>query len=210
MQCHCLSYTTYQPAALKDFPPLPLIQPLFALCTDQWCGTFSDLTTQFTNTAEKWLFPSQACLPALWAGAQRQGEQGDKPDRLHFHLLLLGNAKCSSGEVPVAMPVSTLSIFHRLSSNREEEAKILDYQTQQEKLLPQLAAAYAFHFINNYLHELFDRGYREIQGRNFDLLPEVSRHGISSHSYSARNAPLPISNSQCNLANWTGTTFTTR
>jgi len=53
VQCHCLSYTTYQPAALKDFPPLPLTQPLFALCTDQWCGTFSDLTTQFTNTAEK-------------------------------------------------------------------------------------------------------------------------------------------------------------
>lgn len=60
----------------------------------------------------------------------------------------------------------------------EEEAKILDYQTQQEKLLPQLAAAYAFHFINNYLHELFDRGYREIQGRNFDLLPEL--HAFSS------------------------------
>ncbi|POI34990.1 hypothetical protein CIB84_001256 [Bambusicola thoracicus] len=60
----------------------------------------------------------------------------------------------------------------------DEEAKILDYQTQQEKLLPQLAAAYAFHFINNYLHELFDRGYKEIQGRNFDLLPEL--HAFSS------------------------------
>uniref|UniRef100_A0A8C2YEP2 Acyl-coenzyme A oxidase n=1 Tax=Coturnix japonica TaxID=93934 RepID=A0A8C2YEP2_COTJA len=60
----------------------------------------------------------------------------------------------------------------------EEEAKILDYQTQQEKLLPQLAAAYAFHFINNYLHELFNKGYKEIQGRNFALLPEL--HALSS------------------------------
>ncbi|NXI71961.1 ACOX2 oxidase, partial [Anseranas semipalmata] len=60
----------------------------------------------------------------------------------------------------------------------EEEAKILDYQTQQEKLLPQLAAAYAFHFINNYLHKLFDRGYKEIQERKFDLLPEL--HAFSS------------------------------
>uniref|UniRef100_A0A8B9Q9M3 Acyl-coenzyme A oxidase n=1 Tax=Apteryx owenii TaxID=8824 RepID=A0A8B9Q9M3_APTOW len=60
----------------------------------------------------------------------------------------------------------------------EQEAKILDYQTQQQKLLPQLAAAYAFHFINIYLHELFDRGYQEIQGRNFDSLPEL--HAFSS------------------------------
>ncbi|XP_009984459.1 PREDICTED: peroxisomal acyl-coenzyme A oxidase 2 [Tauraco erythrolophus] len=56
----------------------------------------------------------------------------------------------------------------------EQEAKILDYQTQQEKLLPQLAAAYAFHFIYNYLQELFDKGYREIQTKNFSTLPEVS------------------------------------
>uniref|UniRef100_A0A8B9VIR2 Acyl-coenzyme A oxidase n=1 Tax=Anas zonorhyncha TaxID=75864 RepID=A0A8B9VIR2_9AVES len=60
----------------------------------------------------------------------------------------------------------------------EEEAKILDYQTQQEKLLPQLAAAYAFHFVNNYLHKLFDRGYKEIQERNFNSLPEL--HASSS------------------------------
>ncbi|XP_026713484.1 peroxisomal acyl-coenzyme A oxidase 2 [Athene cunicularia] len=60
----------------------------------------------------------------------------------------------------------------------EQEAKILDYQTQQEKLLPQLAAAYAFHFINNYLQELFNRGYREIQKNNFETLPEL--HAFSS------------------------------
>ncbi|NWS42333.1 ACOX2 oxidase, partial [Probosciger aterrimus] len=60
----------------------------------------------------------------------------------------------------------------------EEEAKILDFQTQQEKLLPHLAAAYAFHFINNYLQELFDRGYEEIQRENFNMLPEL--HAFSS------------------------------
>ncbi|NXI39717.1 ACOX2 oxidase, partial [Galbula dea] len=60
----------------------------------------------------------------------------------------------------------------------EEEAKILDYQTQQEKLLPQLAAAYAFHFISNYLQGLFDRAYREIQRKNFNMLPEL--HALSS------------------------------
>ncbi|OPJ71943.1 peroxisomal acyl-coenzyme A oxidase 2 isoform A [Patagioenas fasciata monilis] len=60
----------------------------------------------------------------------------------------------------------------------EQEAKILDYQTQQEKLLPQLAAAYAFHFINKYLQELLNRGYREVQTKNFDNLPEL--HAFSS------------------------------
>ncbi|NXC16136.1 ACOX2 oxidase, partial [Corythaeola cristata] len=60
----------------------------------------------------------------------------------------------------------------------EQEAKILDYQTQQEKLLPQLAAAYAFHLIYNYLEELFDKGYREIQIKNFNALPEL--HAFSS------------------------------
>ncbi|NWX16319.1 ACOX2 oxidase, partial [Aegotheles bennettii] len=60
----------------------------------------------------------------------------------------------------------------------EQEAKILDYQTQQEKLLPQLAAAFAFHFIDNYLQELFNKGYREMQKKNFDMLPEL--HAFSS------------------------------
>ncbi|XP_069668107.1 peroxisomal acyl-coenzyme A oxidase 2 isoform X2 [Haliaeetus albicilla] len=60
----------------------------------------------------------------------------------------------------------------------EQEAKILDYQTQQEKLLPQLAAAYAFYFISDYLQELFNRGYTEIQRKNFDMLPEL--HAFSS------------------------------
>lgn len=80
--------------------------------------------------------------------------------------------------------MSAPSLLHQPSSNREQEAKILDYQTQQEKLLPQLAAAYAFHFINDYLEELFNRGYREIQRKNFDTLPEVSCSTSRSYSTS--------------------------
>lgn len=85
-------------------------------------------------------------------------------------------------KLTVVKPVFTLSLSHQLSSNREEEAKILDFQTQQEKLLPHLAAAYAFHFINNYLQDLFNRGYEEIQRENFNMLPEVSHNSISSYS----------------------------
>ena len=97
---------------------------------------------------------------------------------------------CVTGKLTVAMPVSTLSLLYQLPSNREQEAKILDYQTQQEKLLPQLAAAYAFHFINDYLQELFDNGYREIQRKNFDTLPEVSCSRMHSYSWLALRLPF--------------------
>ncbi|PKU37735.1 peroxisomal acyl-coenzyme a oxidase 2 [Limosa lapponica baueri] len=90
-----------------------------------------------------------------------------------------------SGEaIPSLMKACTIAIRYSAVRRQsklkpgEQEAKILDYQTQQEKLLPQLAAAYAFHFINDYLQEVFDRGYREIQRKNFDTLPEL--HALSS------------------------------
>nr|XP_056708403.1 peroxisomal acyl-coenzyme A oxidase 2 [Euleptes europaea] len=60
----------------------------------------------------------------------------------------------------------------------DQETKILDYQTQQQKLLPQLATAYAFHFVCDYLQEVFDRGYAETKEGKFDLLPEL--HALAS------------------------------
>ncbi|KAH0630288.1 hypothetical protein JD844_013186 [Phrynosoma platyrhinos] len=59
-----------------------------------------------------------------------------------------------------------------------QEAKILDYQTQQQKLLPQLATAYAFHFVSNYLSTIFERAYGETKEGKFDLLPEL--HALAS------------------------------
>ncbi|XP_060622449.2 peroxisomal acyl-coenzyme A oxidase 2 [Anolis sagrei] len=60
----------------------------------------------------------------------------------------------------------------------DPEAKILDYQTQQQKLLPQLATAYAFHFLSNYLQEVFEKAYTETKEGKFDQLPEL--HALAS------------------------------
>ncbi|XP_050017066.1 peroxisomal acyl-coenzyme A oxidase 2 isoform X2 [Alexandromys fortis] len=60
----------------------------------------------------------------------------------------------------------------------EPEAKILDYQTQQQKLLPQLAMSYAFHFVATSLLEFFHGAYSAILKRDFSLLPEL--HALST------------------------------
>ncbi|KAB1264350.1 Peroxisomal acyl-coenzyme A oxidase 2 [Camelus dromedarius] len=60
----------------------------------------------------------------------------------------------------------------------DPEAKILDYQTQQQKLLPQLATAYAFHFQASSLLEFFHRSYSSILDKDFSLLPEL--HALSA------------------------------
>ncbi|KAM6169618.1 peroxisomal acyl-coenzyme A oxidase 2 [Rhynchocyon petersi] len=60
----------------------------------------------------------------------------------------------------------------------EPEAKILDYQTQQHKIFPQLAMAYAFHFQAISLVEFFQHAYSAILDSNFSLLPEL--HALSA------------------------------
>ncbi|GAB1298612.1 Peroxisomal acyl-coenzyme A oxidase 2 [Apodemus speciosus] len=60
----------------------------------------------------------------------------------------------------------------------DPEAKILDFQTQQQKLLPQLAVSYAFHFTATGLLEFFHGSYSAILKRDFSLLPEL--HALST------------------------------
>ncbi|XP_043741367.1 peroxisomal acyl-coenzyme A oxidase 2 isoform X2 [Cervus elaphus] len=72
------------------------------------------------------------------------------------------------------------SVIRRQSRLRpsDPEAKVLDYQTQQQKLLPPLAMAYAFHFVGNHLLEFFRSSYSLILNRDFTLLPEL--HALSA------------------------------
>ncbi|XP_019840245.2 peroxisomal acyl-coenzyme A oxidase 2 isoform X3 [Bos indicus] len=60
----------------------------------------------------------------------------------------------------------------------DPEAKVLDYQTQQQKLFPPLAMAYAFHFVANNLLEFFHHSYSFILDGDFALLPEL--HALSA------------------------------
>nr|XP_054360633.1 peroxisomal acyl-coenzyme A oxidase 2 isoform X3 [Mirounga angustirostris] len=60
----------------------------------------------------------------------------------------------------------------------DPEAKILDYQTQQQKLFPQLATAYAFHFLASSLLEFLRSSYNAILNKDFSHLPEL--HALSA------------------------------
>ncbi|XP_049632143.1 peroxisomal acyl-coenzyme A oxidase 2 isoform X2 [Suncus etruscus] len=72
------------------------------------------------------------------------------------------------------------SVIRRQSRLRpsDPEAKVLDYQTQQQKLFPPLASAYAFQFLGQNLLEFFHHSYSAILDRDFTLLPEL--HALSS------------------------------
>ncbi|XP_020135995.2 peroxisomal acyl-coenzyme A oxidase 2 isoform X2 [Microcebus murinus] len=77
----------------------------------------------------------------------------------------------------IAMRYSVIRRQSRLRPS-DPEAKILDYQTQQHKLFPQLAMSYAFHFLAISILEFFQRSYNAILDRDFSLLPEL--HALSS------------------------------
>ncbi|XP_031419959.1 peroxisomal acyl-coenzyme A oxidase 1 isoform X1 [Clupea harengus] len=60
----------------------------------------------------------------------------------------------------------------------EPEPQILDYQTQQYKLFPLLATAYAFKFVGQYMTETYHRITGDINQGDFSELPEL--HALSA------------------------------
>ncbi|CAH2302138.1 peroxisomal acyl-coenzyme A oxidase 1 isoform X2 [Pelobates cultripes] len=60
----------------------------------------------------------------------------------------------------------------------EPEPQIMDFQTQQYKLFPLLATAYAFQFVGSYMHQTYHRITGDIQQGNLNELPEL--HALSA------------------------------
>ncbi|XP_056599771.1 peroxisomal acyl-coenzyme A oxidase 1 isoform X1 [Triplophysa dalaica] len=60
----------------------------------------------------------------------------------------------------------------------EPEPQILDYQTQQYKLFPLLATAYAFHFVGQYMKTIYHRITGDINEGDFSGMPEL--HALSA------------------------------
>lgn len=60
----------------------------------------------------------------------------------------------------------------------EPEPQILDYQTQQYKLFPLLATAYAFTFVGQYMKQTYNRISGDINEGDFSELPEL--HALSA------------------------------
>ena len=57
---------------------------------------------------------------------------------------------------------------------RQREPQILDYQTQQYKLLPALATCYAFNSVGKYTTAMFKEVEKEIKHGNFTRIQEVT------------------------------------
>jgi acyl-CoA oxidase len=56
---------------------------------------------------------------------------------------------------------------------REPETQVLDYQTQQYKLFPLLASAYAMKLTCHHIWKLYDEVSREVSKGNIESLQEV-------------------------------------
>uniref|UniRef100_A0A8C7I335 Peroxisomal acyl-coenzyme A oxidase 1 n=1 Tax=Oncorhynchus kisutch TaxID=8019 RepID=A0A8C7I335_ONCKI len=60
----------------------------------------------------------------------------------------------------------------------EPEPQIMDYQTQQYKLFPLLATAYAYKFVGQYMNQVYHRITGDISQGDFSELPEL--HALSA------------------------------
>lgn len=92
--------------------------------------------------------------------------------------LIVGeSARCLSRACTIAIRYSAVRHQSELRPG-EPEPQILDYQTQQYKLFPLLATAYAFWFVGDYMNRTYHRITGDINQGNLSELPEL--HALSA------------------------------
>ncbi|KAI4832142.1 peroxisomal acyl-coenzyme A oxidase 1 isoform X2 [Pseudochaenichthys georgianus] len=81
----------------------------------------------------------------------------------------------------------------------EPEPQILDYQTQQYKLFPLLATAYAFTFVGQYMRETYQRISGDISDGDFSQLPELHAlsAGLKAFTTWTANAGIEVCRMSC-------------
>ncbi|KAL3066822.1 hypothetical protein OYC64_016719 [Pagothenia borchgrevinki] len=81
----------------------------------------------------------------------------------------------------------------------EPEPQILDYQTQQYKLFPLLATAYAFTFVGQYMRETYQRISGDISNGDFSQLPELHAlcAGLKAFTTWTTNAGIEVCRMSC-------------
>uniref|UniRef100_A0A672Z0Z5 Acyl-coenzyme A oxidase n=1 Tax=Sphaeramia orbicularis TaxID=375764 RepID=A0A672Z0Z5_9TELE len=81
----------------------------------------------------------------------------------------------------------------------EPEPQILDYQTQQYKLFPLLATAYAFTFVGQYMNQTYHRITGDINQGNFSELPELHAlsAGLKAFTTWTANAAIEVCRMSC-------------
>lgn len=63
--------------------------------------------------------------------------------------------------------------FHQYILFRRGEAKLLDYQTQQYRLIPEIVKSYAFLFAGKHLLQMYTDVSAKVKKGDVDLLPAV-------------------------------------
>ncbi|KAM6939933.1 peroxisomal acyl-coenzyme A oxidase 1 [Xenentodon cancila] len=81
----------------------------------------------------------------------------------------------------------------------EPEPQILDYQTQQYKLFPLLATAYAFAFVSQYMTKTYQRISGDINQGDFSELPELHAlsAGLKAFTTWEANAAIEVCRMSC-------------
>ncbi|KAJ1109996.1 hypothetical protein NDU88_007351 [Pleurodeles waltl] len=106
-------------------------------------------------------------------------------EKINYFTMIIVRVSMLANEVtPSLVKACIIAIRYSVVRRQSElkpgvpEAQILDYQTQQQKVLSQLAVAYASHFVSAHLGQFYSRVYDEIKMGKFDSLPEL--HAIAA------------------------------
>ncbi|XP_069823070.1 peroxisomal acyl-coenzyme A oxidase 2 isoform X2 [Dendropsophus ebraccatus] len=101
-------------------------------------------------------------------------------DKINYFTMINVRVSMMSREVlEPLMKACTIAVRYSAVRRQSElkpgdrEPKILDYQTQQQKLLPLVATCYSIRFMAKYLENFYNNVYSEIREENFDSLPEL-------------------------------------
>lgn len=111
-------------------------------------------------------------------------------DKINYFTMIAVRVNMLRGEVLMAlMKACTISVRYSAVRRQSElkpggrEPKILDYQTQQQKLLPLVATCYSINFAAQYVDTFYNDVYSEIRKENFNSLPELHALAAGMKAY---------------------------
>ncbi|GMH09557.1 hypothetical protein Nepgr_011398 [Nepenthes gracilis] len=110
----------------------------------------------------------------------REGKvvQSDVPWQLLYGTMvyvrqtIVADASCALSRA-VCIATRYSAVRRQFGSQNGHETQVIDYRTQQSRLFPLLASAYAFRFVGEWLKWLYMDVTQRLQARDFSTLPEA-------------------------------------
>ncbi|CAN9510161.1 unnamed protein product [Ophioblennius macclurei] len=126
-------------------------------------------------------------------------------DKLTYGTMVFIRAFIVSESARVLSKASTIAIRYSVVRHQSEitpgkpEPQILEYQTQQYKLFPILATAYAFTFVGLYMKRTYQRISGDISQGNFSELPELHAltAGLKAFTTWEANSAIEVCRMSC-------------